>query len=246
MDQATTIDISFSEKGNLLGFVSIGWAKLLATLLLLIIIKFIFKIKIEFKNKQWITLFTYGWPALLLALSNMTIYSDHAMWQAMLHGFKVSNNITLLVLGTFSAFIVAFFEEVIFRAGIMGIIKQNVARFPVLLSVVISSLLFGLVHAVNYADNPFWDTTNQIIYAIGIGSLLATIYYLTQNLWIPVILHTLIDASSFIFNLNSNFTDTKAVTGIDLVSVLVFLVFVAYSYYLLYKSQPSKDKKLVF
>lgn len=246
LDQGTAINISFSAAGELLGFVSIGWAKLIATVLLLIIIKYAFRVKINFKNKHWKTLVTYGWPALLVALSNMTIYSDHTMWHALLHQFKATNIVFLLLLGTLSAFIVAFFEETLFRAGLMGTILQNVQRYPVMLSVGISSLLFGLVHTINYANSPFWDTTNQIIYAIGIGSLLATIYYLTQNLWIPIILHTIIDASSFIFNLNSNFTNSQAATSIDFSSLLIFVVFVAYSYYLLYQNQPGNNKKFLF
>ncbi|CAH1852386.1 CPBP family intramembrane glutamic endopeptidase [Convivina praedatoris] len=245
-DDDTAIQIPFSTSESIFGVITIGWFKLLSTIALILIIRFAFKLKPSFKSQRWNNLLKYGWPALLLALSNCTIYSDKAVWHVLLHEYSLINVILLILLGTTSAFIVGFFEEVVFRAGIMGVIINNTQRFPILLGVGVSSLLFGLVHALNYANQPFWDTTNQIISAIGIGSLFAAIYYLTQNLWIPIILHAIIDASSYIFNLHSNLIGGSGDSGLDLASFLVFIIFTVYSYYVLYQNQPNNNHKLLF
>lgn len=76
----------------------------------------------------------------------------------------------------FIALIVAFSEELLFR----GVIQSN-------LGLVLSCLLFAIMH-YRYLFNPFLFA-NVVLVSIVIGVL----YEVTENLWVTVIMHFLID-----------------------------------------------------
>ncbi|MDW8263798.1 MAG: CPBP family intramembrane glutamic endopeptidase [Gemmataceae bacterium] len=74
-------------------------------------------------------------------------------------------------------------EELFFR-GFIG--HGLVGRYGVLRGVLLTSLLFGLVHL----------EPRQIIYAPVVGVLLHWIYWTTRSLWMPMLLHVLNNALS--------------------------------------------------
>lgn len=93
-----------------------------------------------------------------------------------------------------------FYEEVLFR----GLIFQNMMnqwagnKNYILKSVLISGLVFGLIHLLNLRHGLFLldSTLIQVVNATGIGVFFCAIYARTRNLWGPVIIHTLTDISS--------------------------------------------------
>ncbi|MBQ6447361.1 MAG: CPBP family intramembrane metalloprotease [Bacillus sp. (in: Bacteria)] len=76
----------------------------------------------------------------------------------------------------FIALIVAFSEELLFR----GVIQSNIG-------LLLSCLLFAILH-YRYLFNPFLFN-NVVLVSIGIGVL----FEVTENLWVTVIMHFLID-----------------------------------------------------
>lgn len=100
---------------------------------------------------------------------------------------------------TMSAFEAAVAEETLFRFAILGILFyawRNVhQRLPYAL--VTSSVLFGLMHLTNAAEQSWDVTVYQAVATIGIGLFFAVVYVYTGQLWLVMIMHGLFDWFSF-------------------------------------------------
>ena len=70
----------------------------------------------------------------------------------------------------------------------------------VLLSIILSSLIFGGIHFVNYfsTSQGLLVTLAQIIQASASGMFLASLYYRNKNIWSVIILHALYDFAIFL------------------------------------------------
>jgi membrane protease YdiL (CAAX protease family) len=115
-------------------------------------------------------------------------------------GFGLFCTVLLLVLvfgglddvswGSFAGFLgiagmmsgVAVMEEVLFRGVLFRILEERVGT---VISLVVSSLLFGATHLVNVNATP-WGALS-----IGLtgGAMLASAYVVTRSLWFPIGLH---------------------------------------------------------
>ena len=96
--------------------------------------------------------------------------------------FQALGPALLMLVGYFTLFILAgASEEIMFR----GYILQNLREWPgTILAVVISSVLFGLVHGLNPNFNLF--ATLNIALA---GVAFCYAYLITGNLWLPLAFH---------------------------------------------------------
>jgi membrane protease YdiL (CAAX protease family) len=132
------------------------------------------------------------------------------------------------------AAMVGFVEEVFFR----GLILRAIAPRGAVKAVVISSVVFGLVHSMNVlgGSNGFY-TLLQIGYALAIGLSFAAITLRTHVLWPLVIIHALIDFASFIA---SGRVGTATLSSLDVViAALVTVSFIAYAIYLMRPSRKA-------
>lgn len=85
-----------------------------------------------------------------------------------------------------TAILPGIFEEMVFR----GYILQALRRYGDGFAVVVSSVLFGLVH-VNLLQIPF---------ALIVGLICGYVVVQTRNIWVAVVIHTLNNATSVILN----------------------------------------------
>ena len=86
---------------------------------------------------------------------------------------------------------VAFFEETAFRGVVfLGLVKRRPqSKTWMLWTIVISSVIFGLIHLVNlYYSDPL-SVLMQIGYSALIGAMCSVVLIKTQNLWICILLH---------------------------------------------------------
>ena len=92
----------------------------------------------------------------------------------------------LLALAAF-VFLTGVFEEFLFR----GILFHGLqSRMSTLGALLLSSLLFGAMHYVNWiGGQPFGDTTLQVIHAAGGGLLYGSLMLITGSIWPAVFLH---------------------------------------------------------
>ena len=94
---------------------------------------------------------------------------------------------------------VGFFEEIMFRFTFFNIF-MDLLRFQkhkVLISLIVTSICFGLTHYMNAVGNSkeVGPRTIQVIHAGIDGFSLNMIYYMTGNIWICIIIHGLYDFS---------------------------------------------------
>ncbi len=130
-------------------------------------------------------------------------------WSLLLISFFImlSDFVQKFPLGNFFAAVVmgispGLCEEVMFRI----IPLSTVRRLPgknkqkaLFITYLMTGIAFGLIHAFNVlvgADR--LNSLIQVLYAVGIGLLFAGIYLLTNNLWIGIILHSLVDFAGLI------------------------------------------------
>ena len=137
------------------------------------------------------------------------------------------------------------YEEVTCR----GVVLSNMmyqwrnAKNPIMMSLLASSIAFGLIHLVNLFST-VGPTQIQVGYATGLGIFFGAVYLRTRNLWGPVVVHALIDISAKIF------VTEDPVAGIAslavppeqmLVGISVFIVFTAIGLYLV---RPAKHEEI--
>ncbi|MBQ7380753.1 MAG: CPBP family intramembrane metalloprotease [Clostridia bacterium] len=93
-----------------------------------------------------------------------------------------------LVLAVFSSAVIpAFAEELLFR----GVILSNLKPYGKGMAVVLSALLFGLMHM----------NASQLLYATAAGLVLGAVYVATDSLWLCILIHF----SNNLFSLLENY-----------------------------------------
>ncbi len=115
-------------------------------------------------------------------------------------------------------------EETLFRFGILGVLLaglRNVSQ-KVPLSLLISSALFGLLHYTNMPAQEFDVTTIQVLAAFGTGLFFGCVYLYTGQLWMTILMHFLIDWTSFM-SLGAPLVVGHA-TGIEWLAVIFQLI----------------------
>ena len=96
-----------------------------------------------------------------------------------------------------------FTEEVLCRGIIQNLLYETFGknnRKGMLLSIVITSVIFGMSHFINYfsLDSGFIGVLMQVIVAIGIGLYFGAIYARCNNIWTVIFLHGLVDFAGMI------------------------------------------------
>lgn len=133
----------------------------------------------------------YALPALILAVWNVA-YN-------LLTGAALTTDILPVVL---SAFAPALFEETIFR--VIPFQKMQDNGMSALRTVIVTSLIFGLIHLTNIVGGDVVNTLIQTGYATAIGLLFGGIYVLTKDPVSVILLHFLTDFTSQIFENGSS------------------------------------------
>ena len=113
-------------------------------------------------------------------------------------------------------------EELVFRYGIF----KQLEKINYIFAIVISSFLFGIMH-MNLV---------QSTYAMLLGVLFAFVYYKTNNLIYPILLHVGINSSSVIASklFSSDWLGLGVCVSVSLIAILVVVLF----------DMKNKQKKL--
>ncbi len=108
------------------------------------------------------------------------------------YNFIRENPSTLIMTITAAWLIGGLYEEIVFRGYIQNLLqKRIVSRFSIAISILLTSLLFGLYH---------WQQDIYGIVAAVLGGLFWGILYkkVNNNLWIPVISHAVFDTITLV------------------------------------------------
>ncbi len=111
--------------------------------------------------------------------------------------------------------LVGVFEELLFRGAVLSAFEHV---YGVTVAIIVSSLIFGLMHYVNWVGGQsFTGTTVQVIHAAGSGLMYAAIVLITRSIWFSVAFHAFWDCSIFliaVMSVDSSSEDAVAGSGI--------------------------------
>ena len=144
---------------------------------------------------------------------------------------NIPNLISLIIL----AITIGMAEEFFFRGFIQGEIVDayGKSRKQVIMSVVVSGVIFGLVHITNaLSGQDIITTLMQVLQASSLGILLGSIYFITKNIWSVVFLHAFYDFAIMLSEVNS-YKDCINSTDISTV-MLIFTLVVSLIYVVIY------------
>lgn len=98
-------------------------------------------------------------------------------------------------------------EEFYVRGLLTSVLEHSIKKDGILYSIVITSVLFGLGHIPGMLGMPIYIILLKTIMTIGMGLFLGMLYKVTNNLWIPILMHILIDVSAlpYCFTLNAGY-----------------------------------------
>lgn len=135
-------------------------------------------------------------------------------------------NVVLLSLITVT--FVGLVEELFFRGiFLMSSLQSKTAiTFKrILLMVLISSIIFGMTHAVNALHQSLLATIIQIISAAMLGILLSAIYLRTGSIFWPILIHALNDSLGFVANgQHAVVSHVLSIGPIDWIALIIGLV----------------------
>lgn len=107
--------------------------------------------------------------------------------------------IELLISFALSVCAVGIVEELIFRGTIFPLFIKSftTTNRPILISAILSSLMFGIIHFFNLLSQPenIIGITSQVFFATSIGVFFCGLMVRTENILIPIIIHALVNFS---------------------------------------------------
>lgn len=108
-----------------------------------------------------------------------------------------------LIICFFACLSIGLLEEYVWRGIILNVFLSawNEKIKGIYISVLLSSVCFGLCHYMNLlSGQDFISTTQQVISAICMGVFLAALFLNTSRLAVPVLVHGLLNFSNFLMN----------------------------------------------
>ncbi len=140
-------------------------------------------------------------------------------------------NFISLLLFTFS---IGLYEELLCRGWIQNefIERFGSSRKRIITSIIISGLIFGLMHSTNFLmGQNLFETIRQVIQTTALGILLGSIYYRTKNIWSVIFLHAFYDFSIMLSNVNllkdctTNIATQNELVLLSIVSSIIIILF---------------------
>ncbi|MEX2804321.1 CPBP family intramembrane glutamic endopeptidase [Streptococcus sp. H31] len=109
----------------------------------------------------------------------------------------LTKGLTLTVSTLLAAVAAGVFEELLVRglmfSGLLQLLYKKNSRWPFLGASCLSALIFGVLHFINLTASPLPAVVQQVFYAAVFGLVFAALRIKYNNLWLPVIIHCLID-----------------------------------------------------
>jgi hypothetical protein len=150
----------------------------------------------------------------------------------MLNNFNLANFISLVFLCMF----VGIAEEFLCRAWLQNefIERFGSTKKGVLISILLSSLVFGFMHITNglFTTQGFLETALQIFQALASGFLFGAIYYKTKNIWSVAFLHGFFDFALMLSEVNllkdciSTYPNAGSIIFSVVISIFIMLFYV--------------------
>ena len=136
----------------------------------------------------------------------------------------------VLIEGIVYYFGVAFVEELYVRGLLLNFIEKLfiTRKNRTIIAVIASSVIFGAGHIFGVLGQPIPVIITKVIWTIALGLYFGMIYKKTENLWLPIILHFIIDICALPYC----FTTMRGYSDISLYIILpTYILLGVYSLY---------------
>ncbi len=146
------------------------------------------------------TISYFGWPR--LKWLGGFAFALAAIWcvYEISGGYDIKQPLRVKIAGVITLLSIGLAEEMISRVLIFGTLLRFGTRFAVL----VSSLLFGLMHINVYLpDWSAWDAYWHVMSASGFGIFVCALFIATRSYWVVVIFHALADWTVVFDKLNT-------------------------------------------
>jgi len=128
-----------------------------------------------------------GWFLILLAIFLFLVQTDFGRAAS----FDSSKSLLLIPLAVYTL-LIGVSEEFLCRGILYNVIFNKYGNVHA--AVLISSVIFGIVHLTNLIGGAsVGETLLQVLYASAFGVLIAAVYARCKNIWAVVLLHALFD-----------------------------------------------------
>lgn len=159
---------------------------------------------------------------------------------------SIENIITIIIL----YLLVGIFEDFLTRGLSLNILLDRFGKTKrgIWMSVILSSLFFGLIHFVNlFTGASFEGVLIQVIAATCVGMYFAAIYLRSGNVWVPALLHGLYDIAVSVgsFFIVKEVVDVSAdygtaISNYSWSNVLIGIIFILLTLFLLRKKKMNE------
>ena len=167
------------------------------------------------KRENFISSVIAGWPMLLIAIVNLL----SSILNLSVNGFNIFNIFNLILF----CCSIGFYEEFLCRGWLFNEFLERFGntKKQVVLSIVLSSILFGGIHFVNFftTSQGLVMTFAQIVQATASGMFLASLYFKNQNIWSVIFIHAFYD---FAILLSSSALVKDCTTGTMSTGMIVY------------------------
>ena len=180
-----------------------------------------------FPKDRFFTGIRFGLPALVFVLWNI-IYN-------LLTGAQLASAAGV-VSAVFAGLAPALFEETIFRG--IAISKMEQSGKKPMETLILTSLLFGLLHLTNIAGMSVINAVVQAGYAIVIGLVFGAVYIRSHDIVTVILLHALIDITSNLF-----VGGGPATTPLLVIFGVLMVIMAAYAVYLVASMEKEEVSK---
>lgn len=151
----------------------------------------------------------------------------------------------MIVFGLVQAVGIGIREECFFRGAIQSIFAKKYAHSVkgVWFAALIASSIFGIFHLINlFAGFDPLVTFLQVISATSTGLFFAAVYLRSRNLWVPILVHALIDTAALSKSIFLTQTRVETVNGLSWEALIGMVIYILPTIFLL---RPSKCKEIV-
>lgn len=127
---------------------------------------------------------------------------------------------------------VAIVEELYVRGLLLNLFEKLCYKRKnnTIIAIILSSVIFGLGHIFGVLGQPILIIITKVIWTIAMGMYFGTIYKKTNNLWLPIILHFIIDVCALPYC----FTSITTYPNISLYIILpTYILLGIYSLYIM-------------
>lgn len=178
---------------------------IIVELLITIPIFLVFRKVILQGEKHFLTKLRFFFCFLYLGIPFL-IHAGMNIW-----GHEIKSGFGNILLAVLAAFTVGLCEELIFRGVIFNKLQVILSgrKNVFLISALVSSCVFGLIHYENLLEQTFIGTTMQVYFAFGMGLYFCGVYLFAGTLLIPILLHGIVDAGVFLLVSNDTVTATS-------------------------------------